>query len=425
MSDDVARGSSPSSLLDDPPLGDTTTESTPVVVSESVAVPKAPPTRRRSWALLVAAVTLAVLCGLLGALWQRAEADVGELRDELAAARTATETEPDNSEDVERLEAEVAALEAENERLRGEVEEIRPLLAEVPEGRLSVIDAPFLPAYIDEERNRLLAIDASGRWAVWGDGFDGEVTGTGQLTGSPVGMFAEAREAWIATDAGRIEVISITGEEDRPAIEIGAVDYLTPNGRRFWTFSTATNELIRLRRSDGSILMTVPLPEPITDLAAGAGAVWALGESGIVYSVNTADFRVTPIDAGQDVVSITAGPDALWALSAADGSLRRIDPVTGSVLVTVPVGRDPVDAVFADTSVWVGLRSGTTLIEVDTRTSAIVSRTQLPAEPTGLFRGASAVYVAVDDAVATLVRVASANPDAADTAADTTADTDG
>ena len=102
---------------------------------------------------------------------------------------------------------------------------------------------------------------------------------------------------------------------------------------------------------------------------------------------------------------MTAGPDALWTLSAADGSLRRVDPVTGSVLVTVPVGRDPIDAMFAGSSVWVGLRAGSSMIEVDTATSAVVSRTELSSEPAQLYEGDTGVYVSTVGEGSPLLRI--------------------
>ena len=75
------------------------------------------------------------------------------------------------------------------------------------------------------------------------------------------------------------------------------------------------------------------------------------------------------------------------------------------------MGRDPIDAVFAGNSVWVALRSGSSLIEVDTRTSAVVSRTTLPGEPTALHQGDMGVFVTMDGDVP-LVRVSSLLTDA-------------
>ena len=105
----------------------------------------------------------------------------------------------------------------------------------------------------------------------------------------------------------------------------------------------------------------------------------------------------------RDSISVTASPDTLWALSASEGALLRADPVSGEVLVTVPVGRDPVDAAFAGNSVWVGLRAGQALIEVDTRTSAVVSRTVLDAQPLALHQGDVGVFVTMEDGPLILV----------------------
>ncbi len=356
--------------------------------------------------LLTAAVVLAVACGILGALWQRAEARNADLVAELDAAQ-APVAGAGTAEELAEIQQELDLAQEENVRLRAELDELRPLLSDVPAERFSVLEVPFVPSHVSANEDWLVTVSGDGEWLAWTEDPDGPPAAAGQVEGAALALLVDANEVLVATDAAQIEQLPVPGARSGRPLDLGSVDHLVSDGPRFWTFSTTTNELLRVRRSDRSIRASVELPEPITDLTAGAGTVWALGESGIVYSVNTADFRVSAVDAGEDVISITAGPDTLWALSAADGSLRRIDPVSGAVLVTVPVGRDPVDAVFAGTSVWVGLRSGATLIEVDTRTSAVVSRTSLPAEPEQLFDGGSSVYVTVVDETSPVVRVES------------------
>ena len=73
--------------------------------------------------------------------------------------------------------------------------------------------------------------------------------------------------------------------------------------------------------------------------------------------------------------------------------------------MTVPVGRDPIDATFAGSSVWVALRVGSSLIEVDTLTSAVVSRTELSSEPTALYEGETGVFVTTVGEDASLLRI--------------------
>ena len=351
--------------------------------------------RRRAAILLGVASVLALLSGILGALWLGERSENSDLRDRFAEAQTADAGVDDELEEVS---SEVRTLELENERLQQQLNEMSALVLELPEGRITEISVPFAPTFADEAENgRLIAVSGDGEFIIWGDGVDGAITDTGNVSGAPTGLFAATGKAWVATDSGDIEALSLVKDVDGlAAVDVGPTEFLAPEERAYWTFSSATGEVVRRKKSDSSVTAAVAVPVDVIDLAIGAGSVWALGNDGQVYRINTADLTVTPIETGVDVISITAGPDALWTLSAADGSLRRIDPVSGDVLVTVPVGRDPIDAVFAGTSVWVGLRQGSSLIEVDTRTAAVVSRTPMPSEPTALHQGDTGVFVTTD-----------------------------
>lgn len=372
-------------------------------VLPAVAEPEPEPRRGKGLILLALATLLAVLSGLLGALWLRERSDAADLREELARVQAADEV---SSAGLAELNDEVRTLRLQNEQLETRLDEMSALALELPEGRVTEIAVPFTPVFADEENNRFIAVSETGDYVVWSEGADGPITDSGVLSGGPTGVFAATAKAWIATDAGTIEIVSLTNAEGNPTVEFGPVSFMAAEERAYWTYDTTTGDVVRLRKGDGSITASASVPVPVVDLTIGAGSVWALGDDGLVYRINTADFTVQEIDAGEDLISITAGPDALWTLSAADGSLRRVDPVSGEVLVTVPVGRDPIDATFAGSSVWVALRAGTSLIEVDTRTAAVVSRTSLPGTPTALHQGDTGVFVTLEGEVP-LVRVAS------------------
>ncbi len=373
-------------------------------VLATTAASEAPQRNRQGAVLLLLAAVLAIACGVVGALWLQARADLDELRTELDAV-TADQSVADKG--LAELNGEIDRLELDNQRLEQQLADASALVLELPAGRVTEIAVPFTPVLADEENERLIALGEDGSYVIWAEGVEGPVTGTGTVTGSPTGLFASTRKAWISTDAQRIEILALVeGEPGLPAVEFGPTGLLAQEERGYWTFNESLGQVVRLRKSDGGITAQVTVPTDVVDLTIGAGSVWALGADGLVYRINTADFTVQPIDAGPDVISITAGPDSLWTLSAADGSLRRIDPVTAEILVTVPVGRDPVDAAFGGSSVWVALRSGTSLIEVDTRTSAVISRTAMPSEPIALHHGDTGVFVAMEGDVR-LVRVSS------------------
>lgn len=372
-------------------------------------VDREPQERSRNGLILLGLATgLAVLSGVLGAFWLSERSVAEDLRGELGRVVAVDDV---SSAGLTELNDEVRTLRFQNEELQTRLDEMSALVLELPAGRVTEIAVPFTPVFADEVveggRERLIAVSSDGEYAVWADGVDGSITGSGSLTGAPTGLFAATSKAWITTDAATIDVVSLLPDgEGLPTVDFGPVSFVAPEDRAYWTYESESGDVVRLKKSDGGVTASAKVPVPVVDLTIGAGSVWALGDDGRVYRINTADFTVQAIDAGADLISITAGPDALWTLSAADGSLRRVDAVSGEVLVTVPVGRDPVDAIFAGSSVWVALRSGTSLIEVDTRTAAVISRTALPGEPTALHQGDSGVFVTLEGEVP-LVRVAS------------------
>ena len=364
--------------------------------------------RRRTGPILLALATaLAVLSGLLGALWLRERSTVSELRAELGevvdtpAAGDEVFEQPENTE--AQLQDEIDDLQRENDDLEQQLANMSALVLELPPGSVTEIDAPFVPTFADEQDGRLVAVGESGRFAVWGEGSDGPITETGELAGNPTGLFISRNRAWISTEATGIGVLTLANDADPTFVDYSPARFLAEEERGYWTYNEDRSQVARVNKADGSVTNSVSVPSAVVDMTIGAGSVWALGEDGLVYRINTADFTVQALDLGDAIISVTASPDTLWALSASEGALLRVDPVSGEVLVTVPVGRDPVDAAFAGNSVWVGLRAGQALIEVDTRTSAVVSRTVLDAQPLAVHQGDVGVFVTMEDGPLILV----------------------
>ncbi len=369
---------------------------------ESLEQAVGPAGSSRSSIIFSVALALALLSGILGALFLQERSQARELRAELAAL--AGERPPEI--DLTDLEDALNTARVQNQQLEQQLADMSALVLQLPEGRLTEISAPLDPVFADEASGRLIAVDAVGDYVIWGDGADSPITDSGSLGAAPTGMFAGGVRAWVTTEAGEVVVLPmVLGTEVQPTVQYGPLTQLVPDVRGYWAYNSELGQVVRLERSDGEVTNAIDLPVPVVDLTIGAGSVWALGDDGLVYRINTADFTLQSFNLGADLISVTAGPDALWTLSAADGSLRRVDPVTGSVLVTVPVGRDPIDAMFAGSSVWVGLRAGSSMIEVDTATSAVVSRTELSSEPAQLYEGDTGVYVSTVGEGSPLLRI--------------------
>lgn len=355
--------------------------------------------RRTGPILLTLATLLALLSGLLGALWLRERNATEEVRAQLAESDAVLTIEAETESELEEGAAleRIAELEAENNRLEQQLADMSALVLELPEGRVSSLETPYPPFFADEQDGRLVAVDDTGNYAVWGDGAEGGITDTGNLGGTPTALFISRNRAWVSTDESGIAVLTLANDAGPTFVDYGPASFLAEEERGYWTYNPARGEIARLNKSNGEVTNTISIPSGVVDLTIGAGSVWALGDDGMVYRINTADFTLQALDLGDTIIGLTAGPDALWVLSAGDGALRRVDPVTGEVLVSVPVGQDPVDALFASNSVWVALRAGQSLIEVDTQTSAVVSRTGLPDAPTGLHQGEDGVFVTMSD----------------------------
>ena len=69
------------------------------------------------------------------------------------------------------------------------------------------------------------------------------------------------------------------------------------------------------------------------------------------------------------LTALALGAGYLWALNPSVNVVAQIDPVTTSILRTVPVGRNPVGVAFGEGSVWVASQDGT-LTRIDPQTGS-------------------------------------------------------
>ena len=115
-----------------------------------------------------------------------------------------------------------------------------------------------------------------------------------------------------------------------------------------------------------------PIGELEVRLARGYGAVWAAGVTTIGGRVPSVVWKLDPVtalpEAGFPVGhwtpshfihwtnSIAVGAGGVWVAPSNNRFLMRIDPDTGRVTATIPLGRPPAGLAIADGKVWVTLR---------------------------------------------------------------------
>jgi DNA-binding SARP family transcriptional activator len=142
-----------------------------------------------------------------------------------------------------------------------------------------------------------------------------------------------------------------------------------------------------------------------TSMAVGGGSVWVTDGSAKLARVDARTRRVVAIAAGRPLTDITVGAGAVWAISATERSVLRIDPETNSVTERLRLARAgeaaPVPAAIAATadSVWVLNRNTASVTRIDAGSRAIVAVIPIGTEraPNEIATGPRTVWVANDD----------------------------
>jgi outer membrane protein assembly factor BamB len=101
----------------------------------------------------------------------------------------------------------------------------------------------------------------------------------------------------------------------------------------------------------------VSIGHPVA-LTAGRDAVWVSDSPGQVWRINPDTGTVsqtTPV--GRGLVGLCATDGVVFAANNADGTLVQIDAQDGQVVSVVPVGHAPTDVASWDGTVWVSIQS--------------------------------------------------------------------
>ena len=93
----------------------------------------------------------------------------------------------------------------------------------------------------------------------------------------------------------------------------------------------------------------------LSDLAVGAGAVWATDTvEDVAWRIDAATGRATrTIPVGERPSGIAIGFGSVWVANRESGTVSRIDPDSNRVVATIRVGLDVAPIAVGDGSVWV------------------------------------------------------------------------
>jgi len=120
---------------------------------------------------------------------------------------------------------------------------------------------------------------------------------------------------------------------------------------------TTAQRALRVEPRTNTATTEVPIGYPIA-LTAGKEAVWVSDSRGQVWRINPHTGTVTQTTpVGRGLVGLCATDGAVFAADNADGTVVQIDPQDGRVVGLIPVGHAPTDVAARGGTVWVSIQS--------------------------------------------------------------------
>jgi tRNA A-37 threonylcarbamoyl transferase component Bud32 len=188
----------------------------------------------------------------------------------------------------------------------------------------------------------------------------GQISGVVEVPGASASATAVAfgRDVWVANPSGRrLDLLgppytAVTGSVALPGsprlVAAGEGAVWAIGGRTLWRVDPRAPRLV------ASIRLSFA-PRAID---AGRGGVWLAHASGdAVVRIDPAGGRPRRIKVGDAPTAIAVGADAVWVASRADGTVSRIDPRRNAVDKTIRVGAELIDLVAGLGAVWVVRRT--------------------------------------------------------------------
>jgi serine/threonine-protein kinase len=155
---------------------------------------------------------------------------------------------------------------------------------------------------------------------------------------------------------------------------------------------------LALHGGDGvSVSDPIPIGKGPLRVAAGDAEVWATSApDGTLSKINPQTLKVAgpPVQVGTGVSGVAVGEGSVWVSNPGQGRVLRIDPGSGRVLARIPVGGSPGAIAVGDGRVWVADEDGAGVTAVNALTGKVYKRGIVPhAAPLRLAVGAGGLWV--------------------------------
>jgi Protein kinase domain len=185
----------------------------------------------------------------------------------------------------------------------------------------------------------------------------GQISGVVEVPGArlPATAVAFGRDVWVANPSGgRLDLLAPPYTAIAASVQLSGAPRLVAAGEgAVWAVGGRT--LWRVDARALRVVASIRLPFAPVAIDAGNGGVWLADRSGdAVVRIDPPSGRPTQrIKVGDAPTAIAVGADAVWVSNSAEGTVSRIDPRRNAVAKTIPIGAEPVDLVAGLGAVWV------------------------------------------------------------------------
>jgi Protein kinase domain len=164
-------------------------------------------------------------------------------------------------------------------------------------------------------------------------------------------------------------------------------------GRDVWVANPTGHRLDLLAPPYTGVVASLPLPGAPRLVAAGEGAVWAVGGRTLWRVDPRAPRLVATIRLTFAPAAIDAGNGGVWLVDRTGDAVVRVDPASARPVDRVRVGDAPVAVAVGGNAVWVANRANGTVSRIDPRRNVVDETIQVGAEPIDLVAGFGAVWL--------------------------------
>jgi class 3 adenylate cyclase/DNA-binding beta-propeller fold protein YncE len=215
----------------------------------------------------------------------------------------------------------------------------------------------------------------------------------------PVSLAAGEGRVWAGSlDAGVVTSMSASGTTDTQTLgRVGQPSGLALGNGLVWVADAFDRVVTVIDPRNLNIVRTLG-PVAVRQIAFGFDAAW------ITDDINDAVLRLDPetgevvatIPLGSDTypTAIAVGPDSVWVGNAGTNTVTRIDPATNTVTAgAIPLRATPSAISAAGNDVWIVSRSGDLLQRLDPTTSAVAATITTSDQPSAVAADGDTVWV--------------------------------